>query len=236
MLQIFLSAFTLGILGSFHCVGMCGPIAMALPLKEQSDWGKFSGALIYNLGRITTYSVFGLVFGLIGRSFGFFGYQQGVSIILGVLILISIFLPSKITTRYGQNILTNFFTKIRSSIGTLFSKRNRTSLYTIGLLNGLLPCGLVYMAAALAIATGAVVRGIVFMMAFGLGTLPLMWGMAFFGSFIKMSLRQKIRKAYPYFMTAIALLLILRGLGLGIPFVSPRIAMGQHMAPISCGK
>lgn len=236
MLQIILSAFSIGIFGSFHCVGMCGPIAMALPLRNQSDWSKFSGALVYNLGRITTYAAFGLFFGLLGKGFGIWGYQQWLSVVLGLLILIALFFPSNVTFRYGQNILNSFFTKIRSSIGALFSKKSRASLYTIGLLNGMLPCGLVYMAAALAIATGAVGKGMVFMIAFGLGTLPLMWGMAFFGSFINLGLRQKIRKAYPYFMTAIALLLILRGLGLGIPFISPRMDMGHHMAPLSCGK
>ena len=236
MLQLILSAFTLGILGSFHCVGMCGPIAMALPLKEESDWGKFSGAMLYNSGRITTYTFFGLAFGLIGRSFSIFGYQQWVSIGLGVSILIVLLLPKKITAQFGQNSITAFFAKIRSSLGKLFAKKNHASLYSIGLLNGLLPCGLVYMAAALAIATGAVGKGMMFMAFFGLGTLPMMWGMAFFGTFVRISLRQKIRKAYPYFMTIIALLLILRGLGLGIPYVSPRIDLGQHLVPVSCGK
>ena len=58
MSQLVLAAFMMGLLGSFHCVGMCGPIALSLPLKHDSDWAKFSGALFYNSGRIITYSCF----------------------------------------------------------------------------------------------------------------------------------------------------------------------------------
>jgi uncharacterized protein len=76
MIQLVIAAFAMGMVGSFHCIGMCGPIALSLPLKKESSWGKFSGAILYNLGRITTYIAFGLVFGLLGKSVALFGYQQ----------------------------------------------------------------------------------------------------------------------------------------------------------------
>lgn len=116
-----------------------------------------------------------------------------------------------------------FFEKIRAALGQLFFKKNYSSLFSIGLLNGLLPCGLVYMAAAGAVATGDVVNSVLFMAFFGLGTLPVMWSVAFFGNYVSIGLRQKIRKAYPYMMALMACLLILRGLGLGIPYVSPTV-------------
>ena len=236
MIQLIIAAFAMGMAGSFHCVGMCGPIALSLPLNQENSWGKFSGALLYNVGRITTYAVFGLVFGLIGKSVALFGYQQWLSVILGILILVVLILPKRIQAYYNRNFILSFFGKLRASIGKLFLKKNYSSLYSIGLLNGLLPCGLVYMAAAIAIATGDITNSIFFMAFFGLGTLPMMWGIAFFGNYVSIGIRKKIRKAYPYLMTVLACLLILRGLGLGIPYVSPKADMAKKVVPVCCEK
>jgi len=231
MSQLIIAAFMMGLLGSFHCVGMCGPIALSLPLKHDSDCAKFFGALFYNSGRIITYSVFGFIFGLIGKSVALFGYQQWLSIILGVLIIFFIILPKRFSSFQNQNFILAFLQKLRSALGRLFSKKNFSSLFSIGLLNGLLPCGLVYMAAAVAVSTGDVANSILFMAFFGLGTLPMMWSIAFFGNYISVGIRQKIRKAYPYMMTLLACLLILRGMGLGIPYVSPK---GENRVVQNC--
>ena len=231
MSQLIIAAFMMGLLGSFHCVGMCGPIALSLPLKHDSDCAKFFGALFYNSGRIITYSVFGFIFGLIGKSAALFGYQQWLSIILGVLIIFFIILPKRFSSFQNQNFILAFLQKLRSALGRLFSKKNFSSLFSIGLLNGLLPCGLVYMAAAVAVSTGDVANSILFMAFFGLGTLPMMWSIAFFGNYVSIGIRQKIRKAYPYMMTLLACLLILRGMGLGIPYVSPK---GENRVVQNC--
>lgn len=224
MLQLFFVAFMIGIVGSFHCVGMCGPLALSLPLNNSSAFAKLSGALIYNAGRVVTYSAFGLLFGLIGQTASLFGFQQWLSIIAGVLIILFIILPKKYKLQYTASKYTNvFFAKLRQRLGQLFTQRNNASLFIIGLLNGLLPCGLVYMAVAGAIAAGDVGSSVLFMAAFGLGTLPIMWSVAFFGNYVGVSLRQKIRRAYPYMMVLMATLLILRGMGLGIPYVSPEM-------------
>ena len=234
MIQWIIAAFTMGLLGSFHCVGMCGPLALSLPLNNDSFWSKFSGGLLYNAGRIVTYSLFGLVFGIIGKSVALFGFQQWLSIILGVLIIFFVILPKRVTSFNNNNFVLNYFEKIRSSFGKLFLKKNYSSLFSIGLLNGLLPCGLVYMAAAGAVATGDIVNSIFFMAFFGLGTLPMMWSIAFFGNYVSIGLRQKIRKAYPYMMTLIACLLILRGMGLGIPYVSPKADIKKKVVHNCC--
>lgn len=224
MLAIFFAAFMIGIVGSFHCVGMCGPLALSLPLSNNSFAAKFSGAFIYNAGRIVTYSAFGLLFGLIGQTASVFGFQQWLSIIAGALILLFIILPKKYKLQHNAAKYTNgFFVKLRLELGRLFTQKNNSSLFVIGLLNGLLPCGLVYMAVAGAIAAGDVGSSVLFMAAFGLGTLPIMWSVAFFGNYMGVSLRQKIRRAYPYMMALMACLLILRGMGLGIPYVSPQM-------------
>ena len=236
MVQLVVSAFMIGLLGSFHCVGMCGPLALSLPLNSNSFFSKFSGSLLYNAGRIVTYSLFGLLFGIIGKSVALFGFQQWLSIGLGALIIVFVILPKKAATFSKNKLVFNFFEKIRSSLGRLFSRKNYSSLFFIGLLNGLLPCGLVYMAAAGAVATGDIGDSILFMAFFGLGTLPMMWSVAFFGNYVSLRLRQNIRKVYPYMMMLMACLLMLRGMGLGIPYVSPNVDMHKNTVHSCCAK
>jgi hypothetical protein len=236
MTQLIIAAFTIGLLGSFHCVGMCGPLALSLPLNNDSFWSKFSGALLYNMGRIVTYSTFGLVFGTIGKSLSFFGYQQWISIALGIAIIFFVVLPKRFSSFNNSNAVIKFLENLRTALGKLFAKDNHFSLFSIGLLNGLLPCGLVYMAAAGAIATGDILKSVVFMAFFGLGTLPIMWSVAFFGNYIGISIRQKIRTAYPYLMTLMACLLILRGMGLGIPYISPLVEKEKQVVQGCCAK
>ena len=237
MVQLFFVAFMIGIVGSFHCVGMCGPLALALPLSHDSFTAKITGAFLYNAGRIVTYSFLGLIFGLIGQTAALFGFQQWLSIGTGALILLFIVMPKKYKMQSSAaNITNGGFSRLRSALAGLFTQKNNTSLFVIGLLNGLLPCGLVYMAVAGAIGTGEVDSSVLFMAAFGLGTLPVMWGIAFFGNCVGLGLRQKIRKAYPYMMGLMACLLILRGMGLGIPFISPDMDVQKKEVRGCCAK
>ncbi len=237
MLQLFIVAFSIGILGSFHCVGMCGPLALSLPLSNDSFWAKFSGALLYNAGRIVTYASFGLLFGLIGQTAAIFNFQQWLSISVGAVILVFIIVPKKYKIQYRASYNANrFFTGLRTQLGKLFTKKNHTSLFVIGLLNGLLPCGLVYMAVAGAIAVGDIASSVLFMAAFGLGTLPVMWSIVFFGNYVGLSIRQKMRSVFPYMMALMACLLILRGMGLGIPYVSPKMNTERHIVQGCCSK
>ncbi len=224
MAVIFLAALTMGMIGSFHCIGMCGPLAFSLPLNDSGSFAKFTGGFLYNVGRIVTYSALGLLFGVAGKSFSLFGFQQWLSITVGTAILFFLFFPKKWMPGTGNNnILSAFTFKIRSTLGQLFFKKNYRSLFAIGLLNGLLPCGLIYMAIAGAIATADPFRSAFFMASFGLGTLPVMWSVSFFGNYIGIGLRKKIRSAYPVMMTLMACLLIVRGMGIGIPYLSPAI-------------
>ena len=233
MLQIAIAAFTMGIIGSFHCVGMCGPLALALPLSDQSLHSKFIGALLYNSGRVVTYSLFGLISGLLGKSFALIGFQQGLSIALGTSIILLVIIPKLFPGSFKQaNFSAAFFQRLRRTFGQLFFKKNQSTLFAIGFLNGLLPCGLVYLAIAAATAAGNISSSVLFMAAFGLGTLPVMWSIAFWGNFIGINVRQKIRAAYPYMMLLMACLLIIRGMGLGIPYLSPVADMDKKI--ISC--
>ena len=154
MTAIFFTALTLGMIGSFHCIGMCGPLAFSLPLGNSGDFAKFTGAFLYNIGRVVTYSTLGLLFGLVGKSFSLFGFQQWLSITVGVVILFFLFLPKKWVHNTGKHFLfTKYTYTVRSAIGQLFLKKNYQSLFAIGVLNGLLPCGLIYMAIAGATST-----------------------------------------------------------------------------------
>ena len=218
-----IAAFIMGCIGSVHCIGMCGPLALSLPVVTNDHTSRFISTLLYNAGRAVTYSILGAVFGIIGMSFAFFGYQQWLSILLGALILIFILLPRQFHFSKRTDPLFRFFERLRTSLGNLFNKKNYHSVFFIGLLNGLLPCGLVYMAIAGAISTGSMAKSSLFMAAFGLGTFPVMWSIAFFGTFINMNIRRKIKSLYPYVMTLMAVLLIVRGLGLQIPYISPAL-------------
>jgi sulfite exporter TauE/SafE len=220
--MVYISALTLGLLGSFHCVGMCGPIALAIPLKTDSWLARIFGGVLYNLGRAITYAVMGAVFGLLGRGLVMSGFQQWVSIVMGAIMILSVITPSIYKNRFNADKgVFSFVGKLKMSLGKLFAQRSYGSLLMIGLLNGLLPCGLVYFAIAGAIATGSSASGSLFMFIFGLGTLPMLLAISLLGNMITLELRKKITKLIPYAIVFIGVLFILRGLSLGIPYLSP---------------
>lgn len=227
MIAVIIAGLMMGAIGSLHCVGMCGPIALSLPVVHNNSFSRFVGSLLYNAGRVIIYSCFGVLFGYIGKTFIISGYQQMLSIVLGIMILISIVVP-----KMKVQIFPEFLKTVRTKIVFHFNNRSYKSLFFIGVLNGLLPCGLLYIAIAGAVATGNPLNSALFMAAFGLGTLPLMWTIAFFGSELKFSFRLKIKRAYPYLLSIMAALLILRGLGLGIPYLSPEFK--SPSAAIDC--
>ncbi len=218
-----LAAISLGFLGSFHCVGMCGPIALAIPIKNNSFGYRLLGSIVYNWGRIVTYFIMGLLFGLIGQTFAIAGFQNVLSLVLGVLILVVLFLPGIIPKAKQPRFIASFLATLKTNIRRQFGINTNSSLFLIGLLNGLLPCGLVYMGIAGSLATGDVLKGSLFMATFGLGTLPAMILVSLSQNLISLQIRTKIRKAVPVFIGAMALLLILRGMNLGVPYLSPKI-------------
>jgi sulfite exporter TauE/SafE len=217
-------ALTLGLLGSFHCVGMCGPIALALPLSNGSLLYKSTGRLIYNTGRVITYSAIGFTFGLAGKGLAMAGLQQIISILLGTTILISVIFGYSVMHRLNPtSFIYKAVAKLKFNLGILINKKSFTSLFSLGLLNGLLPCGLVYMALSAALATGDAFKGASFMFFFGLGTMPLMFAVSMIGNIISISAINKIRKTIPVMMGMIGILLVLRGLNLDIPMMSPKV-------------
>ena len=224
------AGLALGFFGSLHCIGMCGPIALALPVQSKSRFSFYSGRILYNLGRVITYSLMGFIIGLIGQRINLSRYQQIVSIALGIIILLSILLPSSIKNYFIKLKLIQSVTKyIQSSIGTLFGRGNQSSLLSIGILNGFLPCGFVYMALAGALALGNVDKSILFMALFGLGTIPAMFTVSILTNLFGNNFRRKINRLIPIFAVLLAIIFILRGLNLGIPFISPKLDNATQM-------
>jgi len=228
-----ISGLTLGLLSSFHCVGMCGPIAFALPLPQQNLYKKIAGILLYNTGRIITYSSMGIVFGFIGRIISIAGFQQYFSISMGVIILLYVSIPYFSKHIFHLAWMDGFTYWIQQYLGKLLQKRKLKNLLFIGILNGLLPCGMVYFAIAGSLVAGSVINGWGFMIAFGLGTLPFMALLSFFGFIINIHTRNYFKKIIPYALGVMAILLIIRGMNLGIPYLSPYFSSTSGNA-ISC--
>ncbi|MFA5327239.1 MAG: sulfite exporter TauE/SafE family protein [Prolixibacteraceae bacterium] len=224
-----ITPLTIGLIGSFHCIGMCGPIVVALPLKKHNLISKITGTILYNSGRVITYSIIGLLFGMLGRGIRLAGFQQWTSILLGVTMIVSVLFPfifrEKITI---AGLFTGYSSRLIVRLKKLFTDRSYFSLWMIGLLNGLLPCGLVYVAVAGAINSGNVFTGAVFMALFGIGTIPLLLIATLASDAIGQRIRSKMQRVVPYFVFMLGLLFVLRGLSLGIPFVSPT---AEKLAP-----
>jgi len=215
------TAFLLGFAGSLHCAGMCGPLLLAMPIGPGSAGRQVYRRVLYQMGRVLTYTLLGLLAGGLGRSIGLGGFQRWVSIVTGALILIGLFAwPA----RTASAAVATPLRWLKTSFGRLLRQPTDLAQFLLGALNGLLPCGLVYAAVVLAAATGSAQTGGQYMLVFGLGTLPMQLGIALAGRYLHGWLQPKVRRFLPYSLAAMAALLILRGLSLGIPYLSPDLS------------
>ena len=212
-------AFTLGLFGSLHCVGMCGPLAIAFCDKEDDTaFQRLNTGLSYNLGRTVTYAALGLLFGLIGSLVAVVDLQKLLSIILGMLLVFSFFLSIDIDKKVnGLPAVRRFYDKLRLSISNMYTRAKKYHPFTLGLVNGLLPCGLVYLALAGAIAYGTLLKGAIFMVFFGLGTIPMMLALTLGTNFLNPKWRFQFRKILPYVTLFFGIFLIYRGFAVGMP-------------------
>ena len=216
------SALFFGLISSLHCIGMCGPIAMMLPVDHKNPTKKAMQILTYHLGRLTAYGFLGLAFGLLGKGLFIAGFQQNISIAVGVLMIIIAIVPEKVFARYNfSKPIYKVISSIKSSLGNQFKRKTFDALFSIGFLNGLLPCGLVYAALFGAIAMQNEVLGVAYMLLYGIGTIPLMSVVVYASGFMSVPLRSKLQRIIPIITIGIGILFILRGLSLGIPFISP---------------
>lgn len=214
-----------GLAGSFHCIGMCGPIALALPVGKLSFLEATINRVLYNLGRIFTYSVLGGAFGYFGKTLFVVGFQQHLSILVGLLMM-GLILPNRLITWRPFQKLTHLLMGIFKKV---FPLKSLVGFMLLGLLNGLLPCGFVYLALVGASATNTPIGGSIFMAFFGFGTAPMMFSMGILPKFLTLKFRQNINQYLPVYTLLLAIFFIVRGLNLGIPYLSPKF----EKAPVS---
>jgi len=232
--EIISIAFVMGLAGSLHCIGMCGPIAFSLAPAGRTTGERLQASLLYNAGRVISYSWLGLVAGLAGKVIVAPRLQQFVSIALSLLMVIYLVFQYRGIKAGSASPFQHLFLKLRAILGRLLNLRSRSSFLGVGLLNGLLPCGTIYLALASSFLTGTSLKGSLFMAAFGLGTFPAMFATVFFGSLLSYELRSKIRRGVPLILGLTAALLLLRGLNLGIPYLSPSGATDASAASVVC--
>lgn len=225
LITLVVGAFSLGLVTNLHCIGMCGPIAMALPLNRKSKWTVAGGITSYSIGRSIGYAFLGVIVGLIGVSANLLGVLQWVSIISGVLIVVFTWGHFIGTSNRGSFINKWVMKAMAKLLKNKSQKSNPSHLLGIGLINAFLPCGMVYFALVAALSTGSMANSILFMFVFGIGTLP---GFIFLGALKEMFAKLRFfnkRVVLASLVSILGVFMILRGLDLGIPFISPKMEM-----------
>lgn len=234
-MELIVAAITLGFISNVHCIGMCGPIAVALPINRTGKWNKILGVLAYNSGRIFAYVSLGALFGLFGAGIRLAGLMQWTSIALGVFLLLYVFVRNGWLKNSGIVQLHNRLgQRMGTLLGSMLTDKHSPSLFVFGGLNGLLPCGMTLTAAFASVPFGGVLQSMSFMLFFGLGTLPIMISLPMFSHLISWKQRIKFKKVVPIVIVVFGILFILRGLNLGIDYISPDLS--KDRAPMEqCG-
>ena len=229
MVNILIAGFILGLAGSFHCMVMCGPIALALPLNRKNTGTILRGIGSNQLGRILTYTVLGGIFGVIGFQLPVVKGFQIATVLTGIAFLVVIWKPQWLRKLEWQPAFLNRFRQ--QKMGALLKEKKQINLFLLGILNGLLPCALIVMALGISISQGGPEKGALFMLGYGLGTVPGISSVAFLGSRMLQQVPVRIKKAAPLAFSVLAVLMIARGLNLGIPYLSPKIE-GEVAFPV----
>lgn len=235
MLPLLLSALSLGFLSSFHCVGMCGPLALALPLDRSSKSKILSGIFIYHFGKATTYGLLGILIAFMGAYFPIHISQQRLTVISGVFfILIAIYPWLNSKNSWIQKSVLKILNPFQKELANQLKKRRKSALLGIGFLNGFLPCSMVYLALAVVLQLNTWWLSFGFMYVFALGTLPAMVSFQYFGLQMSGAWRYRIQKILPYLLIITGILLILRGMNLDIPYISPSNGTLNTLTPEAC--
>lgn len=222
-IALIVSAIGLGFASGFHCIGMCGPIALSMGLTKKQATNYYLQNLTYQFGRIFTYSFLGAILGIVGEGFEMAGIQKYLTIAVGILLIImAVFSFGGKDFASKIPFFSKFLFKVKSNLGRLLQKADYRSRFTTGILNGFLPCGMVYMALTASLASGGIAQGALYMALFGLGTLPFMFAVVLVGNLMNQAFRVKVLKVIPVVMIILGGLFIVRGLELGIPYLSPR--------------
>ncbi|MEY4456342.1 MAG: hypothetical protein RLY15_606 [Bacteroidota bacterium] len=219
--------FLMGFIGSVHCIGMCGPLTMALPFSQQKSIFKYISMALYHFGKILSYAILGLIVGLFGKQIFVIDSQQSLSIIIGMMMLVYVVWVYLVKMNAQLNPLQFIQAPILKALTALFKNKKLYVFIFLGFLNGLLPCGMVYLALGSAMSTGQPFHAALFMAFFGMGTMPALLMVALGGQMLGFEWRRKLQTALPVFIIGMGVMLILRGMNLGIPLLSPHIEVNN---------
>ncbi len=221
---ILIAGFLFGFSSSLHCIGMCGPLTLMIPANGDKRINRIFSFILYHSGRIFVYMLLGTIFSLAGRMIYISGLQQYVSITAGTVLLI-IAIGIIFNLQQLQMSLPVFLTgKIRWLIIRIVNSPIRLQThFLLGAANGILPCGMVYIALVTVLSFSNLLTGIGFMAAFGSGTLPALFLFSIGANMLGTNLKIHLRKLSPFVLAFSGLLLLLRGLNLAIPFLSPQL-------------
>lgn len=231
-----LAGLFLGLAGGFHCIGMCGPLIVAIPFQGvESGWKKTIAYILYGGGKTMAYGMLGLLVGIIGGQAAQLTAQRYVSIGAGILLLLSVLVPMVFNyTNTTPGFVLNFTAWVNRNIANQFKNQKLYSFGIIGFFNGLLPCGLVYVAIAAAISAGCVSNSIMLMLFFGIATMLSLTVFSIVFQKLPMPVRNRLRQFFPYIIIITAVLLIMRGMQLGIPYLSPNFGGAEAECGHSC--
>lgn len=214
------TALVMGLAGSLHCAGMCGPLMLVLPFGGGNGRAKARTA-VYHSGRLITYAALGGIFGLLGQGISLAGWQQGLSIGTGVVILLMALFPVLGRKVNPTGAIARWSGGVKQRWGAVLRNGKSGSWLLLGMLNGLLPCGLVYLALAGALASHTTTGGMVFMLVFGLGTFPMLAAIGLLQAKLRTIGHGVFSNVLSVVTILVGVLLVVRGLGLGIPYLSP---------------
>lgn len=212
-------ALTLGLFGSLHCLGMCGPIAFGFQKFNPHHRSRLLlNGIIYNSGRILTYTFLGFVLGVIGQAFWVSGIQKTISVVAGIFFIFLFFKSMDLEQVLFRIPGFRFIlSKYSNFISTSFSERMYHNGFVLGIINGLIPCGLVYIALAGALLEGDIISSMTFMFLFGLGTFPMMFFVVVGSGYLNFNSRKIFTKVTPYLQLAMGMWFMYRGLSIDYP-------------------
>jgi sulfite exporter TauE/SafE len=221
MISSLISGFLIGIAGSVHCAGMCGPLQLLVPSFNKGKRAGNREFISYHSGRIILYMVLGILSGLLGLQGFMFQSFQWTSIILGLIMLLLAWIGINNSNKLNTLILSKIQQRISSSYQSMRNSPSYLIIFNLGILNGLLPCGMVYFALLNALSSGSLSNSMLAMLGFGMGTLPIF--ILLNGIGLKLSTYPRLKILQPWLLSLVALMIILRGLNLGIPYLSPKV-------------
>ncbi|MEM6396251.1 MAG: sulfite exporter TauE/SafE family protein [Bacteroidota bacterium] len=217
--MLFWTAFLLGIGGSLHCMSMCGPLVLAVPGLRADQGNQLTKLVVYHSGRVIVYALIGLIVGSLGWGLQLVNFQGTLAIATGLFIIgialfkldfKRLFVSKASSASIWQRTINKYFS-------IYIKKDGWTATLVLGMLNGLIPCGLVYVAIISAVNVNAPLHGALYLLAFGLGTMPLLFATSIIGKRVFQYISFNKRYLQQAVLVAVGLIFIWRGLNFNFP-------------------